>query len=102
MLVLVAYDVCTLTRAGRRRLAQVARVAVGYGQRVQNSVFELNIDETTWVKARARLIEAIDPREDSLRFYHLGAAGSARDEIHGVGPRVDPSAPLIFDAEGDI
>lgn len=102
MWMLVAYDVCTLTPAGRRRLARVARIATGYGQRVQHSVFELYIDETTWITARMRLLDAIDRRQDSLRFYHLGEGPSRRDEVHGVGPRIDPEAPLVFDAEGDV
>ena len=40
MMVLVTYDVNTETPEGRRRLRQVAKECVNYGQRVQNSVFE--------------------------------------------------------------
>ena len=43
MQVLITYDVETKTSEGRRRLRKVAKVCVDYGQRVQNSVFELNI-----------------------------------------------------------
>lgn len=96
MWVLVTYDVCTLHPAGRRRLTRGARICAGYGQRVQHSVFELFIDETTWVSARARLVAAIDRRQDSLRFYHLGTRRSVRDEVVGVGPVLRPDAPLIF------
>ena len=46
MLVLVTYDVNTETAAGRRRLRKVAKVCVDYGQRVQNSVFECQMDAT--------------------------------------------------------
>ena len=38
MLVLVAYDVSTVTPAGRRRLNKVAKACKDYGMRVQNSV----------------------------------------------------------------
>ena len=40
MLVLITYDVNTADAAGRKRLRQIARQCVNYGQRVQNSVFE--------------------------------------------------------------
>lgn len=43
MQVLITYDVETITPAGKKRLRQVAKVCLDYGQRVQNSVFELNI-----------------------------------------------------------
>ena len=40
MLVLITYDVNTEDAAGRKRLRQIAKKCVDYGQRVQNSVFE--------------------------------------------------------------
>ena len=40
MLVLITYDVNTEDAAGRRRLRQIAKQCVNYGQRVQDSVFE--------------------------------------------------------------
>ena len=44
MLMLIAYDVNTETTAGRRRLRRVARACLDFGQRVQNSVFECEVD----------------------------------------------------------
>ena len=44
MLVLITYDVNTETAAGRKRLRKVAKQCVNYGQRVQNSVFEADLD----------------------------------------------------------
>ena len=44
MLVLITYDVNTEDPAGRKRLRQIARQCVNYGQRVQNSVFECMLD----------------------------------------------------------
>ena len=44
MLVLITYDVNTETAEGRRRLRKVAKQCVNYGQRVQNSVFECQMD----------------------------------------------------------
>ena len=44
MLVLITYDVNTEDAAGRARLRKVAKQCVNYGQRVQHSVFECNVD----------------------------------------------------------
>ncbi|WP_368856314.1 CRISPR-associated endonuclease Cas2, partial [Escherichia coli] len=45
---LITYDVSTGTSAGRRRLRRVARACLDYGQRVQNSVFECEVDPAQW------------------------------------------------------
>lgn len=96
MLMLVAYDVSTQTAAGRRRLRRVARACLDFGQRVQNSVFECEVDPAQWTGLRARLIAEIDPELDSLRFYRLGARGRARVEHIGAKPALDLDGPLIF------
>ena len=49
MRVLVSYDVSTVNLAGRRRLRRVAKKCLDYGIRVQNSVFECNVDAAQWV-----------------------------------------------------
>lgn len=48
MLILIAYDVSTETSAGRKRLRKVAKECVNYGQRVQNSVFECQLNSTEY------------------------------------------------------
>ena len=75
---LVTYDVNTSDPAGRRRLRRVARACLDWGQRVQYSVFECELDPAQWVLLRARLLDEIDPETDSLRFYRLGADGLRR------------------------
>ncbi len=96
MMVLVTYDVSTEDAAGRKRLRQVARACLDYGQRVQNSVFECEISPAQWVDLRARLCEIIDPARDSLRFYMLGANWRRRVEHVGAKPSLDFDGPLIF------
>lgn len=93
---LVAYDVNTETAAGRRRLRRVARACLDYGQRVQNSVFECEVEPAQWTTLRARLIDEIDSERDSLRFYRLGADGQRRVEHVGAKPSLDLSGPLVF------
>jgi CRISPR-associated protein Cas2 len=95
MLMLVSYDVSTLSREGRRRLRQVARACQDYGNRVQLSVFECEVDPAQWTILRARLVRLIDPTADSLRFYYLGS-GARKIEHHGTKVPMDPDGPLIL------
>lgn len=72
VLVLITYDINTETSLGRKRLRQVARQCVNYGQRVQNSVFECVLDATKCRELQHKLEQIIDKDKDSLRFYYLG------------------------------
>lgn len=96
MLILVTYDVNTEDVAGRRRLRRVARACLDLGQRVQNSVFECEVDPAQWTALRARLVDEIDVAKDSLRFYRLGADGKRRVEHVGAKPSLDLEGPLLF------
>ncbi len=96
MLMLITYDVATDTLGGKRRLRRVARVCLDYGQRVQYSVFECEVEPAQWVALRDRLIKCIDQSTDSLRFYRLGADGRDRVEHIGAKPVLDLEGPLVF------
>ena len=95
MLILVTYDVSTTTAEGRRRLSRVARACLDFGQRVQNSVFECQVDPDTFARLRLRLLDVYDPATDSLRFYFLGSDKRRRVEHHGAKPSTDLAGPLI-------
>ena len=95
MYVLVTYDVRTADSEGHRRLRRVAKTCLNYGQRVQDSVFELKVDPTQWTKCKLQLLELIDPAVDSLRFYFLGANWKRRVEHVGAKPSFDVDGPLI-------
>ena len=96
MYLLITYDVSTETAAGRKRLRRVAKVCENYGQRVQNSVFECDLDPALWVQVRARLLAEVNVLEDSLRFYFLGANWERRVEHVGAKPSYHPGSPLII------
>jgi len=95
MYVLVTYDVSTTTQQGKKRLRKIAKACLDNGQRVQNSVFEL-LDYGQWIACKQRLIEIIDPNEDSLRFYYLGKNWKRKVEHIGTKPSLDMEGPLII------
>jgi len=96
VLILITYDVNTETSAGRKRLRKVAKVCVNYGQRVQNSVFECIADAAQLLMIKDKLINLIDPSEDSLRFYVLGNNYKGKVEHYGIKPSFDVTEPLIL------
>ena len=96
MLVLITYDVNTETPAGRNRLRKVAKQCTNYGQRVQNSVFECNLDAAKCMQVKAILEEIIDKDKDSLRFYYLGERYKNKIEHIGAKQSYDVTDPLIF------
>lgn len=97
MMVLVSYDVSTIDKAGRTRLRKAAKACLDYGQRVQNSVFECDVDPEQWAILKNRLVDLIKPEEDSLRFYYLGSNWQRRVEHVGAKPTFDlRNDPLIL------
>ena len=95
MLVLITYDVCTQTEAGKKRLAKVSKQCQNYGQRVQNSVFECIIDPATLKQLQSKLEKIIDIETDSLRYYYLGDEWRNRVEHIGAKPSIDLEGPLL-------
>lgn len=95
MYVLVTYDVSTTTPDGRRRLRSAAKTCLDFGQRVQNSVFEMKVDPAQWTQCKNRLLRLVNLEEDSIRFYYLGANWHRRVEHHGTSPTYDVDGPLI-------
>ena len=97
MLVLITYDVSVLEPEGQKRLRHTAKTCLDYGVRVQNSVFECEVDPAQFTVLKNKLIEIIDPQQDSLRFYFLGKNGRRRVEHVGAKAVPDPVRdPLII------
>ena len=119
MYVLVTYDVETMTSDGQRRLRQVARQCLNYGQRVQNSVFECSVSpaqftelrlklsdiqfesngffcQLQFTELRLKLSDIIDHKKDSIRFYFLGNNYSKRVEYIGVVTSYNVEDELII------
>ena len=96
MLVLITYDVNTQTAAGRKRLRKVAKECTNYGQRVQNSVFECQMDATKCRQVKNILENIIDKDVDSLRFYYLGEKYKNKVEHYGTRTSIDLEGTLII------
>jgi CRISPR-associated protein Cas2 len=96
LLVVITYDVSTVSRAGQKRLRKVSKICQNYGQRVQNSVFECNVDAAQFTTLKLELINVIDENKDSLRFYQLGNNYKSKVEHIGVKASLDLEGPLIF------
>lgn len=94
MLVLITYDVNTQTPLGKKRLRQVAKQCVNYGQRVQNSVFECVLDAAKCREVQYKLEQIIDKDKDSLRFYYLG--NNYKNKVLHIGTKDS------FDVEGTL
>lgn len=84
MYILVTYDVDTTNKEGARRLRNVAKVCIDYGQRVQNSVFECEVTEVQYCLLKERIKNIIDDSLDSIRFYSLSRNERKRVEVLGI------------------
>lgn len=96
MMVLVSYDVSTISQGGEKRLRRIAKTCRDYGQRVQFSVFELEVEPAQWVMVKQKLLDLIDLEVDSLRFYYLGSKWQGKIEHVGAKPTLDFQGPLIL------
>lgn len=95
MLVLITYDVNTVSTSGQKRLRRVSKICQNYGQRVQNSVFECVVDATQYTTLKFELESVIDKEKDSLRFYILGNNYKNKVEHIGIKPSIDMEGTLI-------
>ena len=94
MMVLISYDVSTVSTSGKTRLRKVAKECQNHAQRVQNSVFECILDAAKAREVKEKLIRLIDEENDSLRFYYLG--NNYKNKVEHIG------AKESFDVEGTL
>lgn len=96
MYILITYDVQTDSPAGQRRLRQVARLCMNYGQRVQNSVFECVLTEAQLAELKNKLTHTIDSVNDSIRIYYLNRSENRRVVTLGKNETVDVEGVLLI------
>ena len=96
MMVLITYDVDTVSDSGKKRLRNVANACKDYGQRVQNYVFECMLTESQFLLLKVRLESIIDLNLESICFYFIGKNCSMRIEYLGIIISFDISGELII------
>lgn len=80
MFIVVSYDI-----AQDRRRSKVMKMLEGYGEHVQESVFECDLEPSVYHKMVQRLLKLINHEADNVRLYHLCAGDVSRIEQLGVG-----------------
>lgn len=96
MMVIISYDVNTSDKEGTRRLRKVAKECQNHAQRVQNSVFEADLDYSAFLKLKEKLIDLINEEKESLRFYYLGNNWERRIEHIGAKATYNPEGVIII------
>ena len=96
MMVLISYDVCTSDKSGAKRLRKIAKECVNHAQRVQNSVFEADLDYASFLKLKDALLKIIDAENDSIRFYYLGNNWQRKIEHFGAKNTYNPEGVIII------
>ena len=87
---LVCYDICD-----DKRLRKVFKTCRNYGDHLQYSVFECDLNDAEMVRLERELAEIINHLEDQVLFVALGPAESRGERvIRAVGlPYVKLDAP---------
>lgn len=96
MMILVTYDISSEDATCAKRLRHVAKHCLNFGQRVQYSVFEIEVNPAQWTMLRATLEEIINHDVDSLRYYYLGKNWQNKVEHIGAKPVLDLNDVLLF------
>ncbi len=96
MLVLVVYDINTTYKYGEKRLAKVAKKCQSYGRRVQNSTYECLIDQSQFLILKSSILDIIEEKVDSVRFYILGNNYKNKVQVYGLDNGINAADDLIF------
>lgn len=80
MFTLISYDIVI-----DRRRTKVMKYLLGYGSRVQYSVFECDLTPAQFAVVQHELMRLIDQKTDSVRCYRLDAGAIRQIRIIGLG-----------------
>ena len=88
----IVYDI-----ANARRLNRVAKILKDYGQRIQKSKFEANLEPAELKALQQRIGRIIDPQEDGVKYFPLCEKCFVKTEIFGKGRRKehDPDFEIL-------
>lgn len=91
---LVAYDI-----ADERRLRDVYREMLGWGTRLQYSVYLCDLSRPELIQLRRKLRDLIAPDADSVAIFDLGVPSTSREvvpEFLGRQPTLPHQGPAIY------
>ena len=91
MLWIICYDI-----ADDRRRNRIAKALLGYGERVQESVFECHLDNAQLRRLQAELRPLLDENADRLRYYPLCGKDAALVVWCGKGGKPHDTVDYIF------
>lgn len=80
MLIMICYDV-----ADNRRRNKIARLLEGWGERVQDSVFECHVTPAQQRRIINDIAKLIDAEEDKVRYYALCNKDRGKLQVLGNG-----------------
>ncbi len=87
----VCYDI-----ADDRRRRKIAELLDAYGDRIQESVFELPVDRSLMNKCRDALIDVLDQKQDSLAIYRLCASCDEQRLYYGAAAAAHIGEEEVF------
>jgi len=80
MFYIISYDI-----PDNKRRIKLSKSLLDFGNRVQYSVFEANLDNLLFTKMLKRIKKIIDEHEDSVRIYKLCATCEKDIQLLGRG-----------------
>lgn len=84
MIYIVAYDI-----ASNRRRVRVANLLQSWGYRIQESVFQIRLDQVQIEQMRMKVAAIIDGKNDVVHIYPVCASCAAKSEILGTAVALD-------------
>lgn len=94
MFILLTYDI-DLSDGGKN-LRKVAKICEQYGIRVQNSVFEMEIDSAELTSLKNSLGKVLNLLTDSVRIYKIGKMENVKIDIIGKEKKIELSKDNAF------
>lgn len=94
MFILLTYDI-DLSDGGKN-LRKVAKICEQYGIRVQNSVFEMEIDSAELTSLKNSLENVLNLLTDSVRIYKIGKMETVKIDIIGKEKKIELSKDNAF------
>ncbi|MCW1969257.1 MAG: CRISPR-associated endonuclease Cas2 [Anaerolineae bacterium] len=88
------FYVITFDIPDNKRRTKLGNILLGFGERVQRSVFECVLSESQFMALRQQMDKWVKPEEDSVRYYNLGAQSVADVEVQGSGKPT--SVPTVY------